>query len=166
VIDQLPAAELRRIQYAALAGYLDALGSIDGRFRDFAFGTRLIDLRNVEIGIEGAVRADLQKPPKAIAVTDFSSADGMSAFGAFLRSALLTRPFGNPGGRSDPKVWHTIHELEFQIHQRVRDLAADYEPGAVYRMQLAHPRAESASGCVIEVDHDALVIYHVEWMRG
>lgn len=116
-----------------------------------------------EQGIEFVVRDSLSKWPRQLALVEFRRGKKWTEVEPFLRDVFLTEPFGDASIGKLKEVSKRKIELAFQATDLVMFLARDFQPKKIYHLTMTHELAVTAAGCVIEYDHDVLLIVHVKW---
>lgn len=147
---------------ARLDGYLDALASVDGRFREYVMGALLLDLagRSAE-----AVLAEHFMPNEhhCFEIASMTRGERWTEVEGFLRRNVLVTPAFFAGGACDGDLAKSRSELAFQATDMVMLLSPDHRPQAIYHLVLAESKALSSVGCAVEYEADLLLITRTHW---
>lgn len=160
--DLLPAIN-RAYLAARLDGYLDAVASIDGAFRDVRMSAALIDLEGMIP--EVAVANQLAKWARPAQLLSFSSGHDWIEAERLLNRLFLFQPFGKESLGDCESVIATRFELAFQATDMIMFLAADHAPRGLCHYTMTNEHMISGVGCAIRYEGDLLVINHVRWRR-
>ena len=156
-----PTGSDRQLLVARLAGYLDAVASSNGRFHEYVASVVLL---NVEPeGIEATVRGNLAKWHRKLELIAIRRGESWTEVEPFLRSVILTEPFGDASLGHLPQLAERRSRLAFQASDLIMLLAADQQPKGILHLAMTHELAVAAAGCAIEYEQDILFLVHVQW---
>lgn len=157
---------------ARLDGYLDAVASVNGRFREYVMSATLLtaatDGRDIQTQItdELATWASDEHPDR-ISISAWEVVPNWVRIErAFFNPLFITYPFGQAVGGELLEVGRTRFELAWQATEMLGWLSlpgADRAEFAAYRAQLAHPRALDAQAFVMHADQHLVLIFYVHW---
>ena len=159
---EVPSNNDRTQLVARLDGYLDAIASTNGLFRDYVMGAALLDTQ--EQGIEAAVQAYLSNYYHPTALVAMHQGAKWTEVERYLFDIMLSEPFGLKE-LNKSAVSRTRHELAFQATDMIMFLAENHKPKGIYHLVMAQENAESATGCVIAYEQDCLLVTHVHHPR-
>lgn len=157
----VPTEHTRQYLVGRLAGYLDAVASVDGKFREYVASAALLEVGSD--GIESVVRASLAGWYRQLTLVEFRQGDRWTEVEPFLKSLFLTQPFGETSIGQLPELLKRRSELAFQASDLIMFLARDYQPKGIVHLTMTNELAVAATGCVIEYEHDILLLVHVQW---
>ena len=154
--------EERRAQVSRLDGYLEALASIDGSFRDYVMGAVLLELREREV--EAVVAEHLSRSEfHSFRVLSVSKGNSWVEVEQFLRGNLLKEPFGTAEVAPLSVIEKVRDELAFQASDMVMFLSATHTPLGIYHLTVAEAKAISVTGCAVLYENDLLLIVRTHW---
>ena len=154
----------RQANASRLDGYLDALASIDGRFRDFVMSAVLLDLggREAEEVVAAHVAGSEFHNFEVVKVTRGAR---WTEVEHFLRQNLLTEPLGMTNIPREDGLGKTRDELAFQATDMVMFLSPNHAPQGIFHFVLSEQKALSSVGCAIQYEEDVLFIQRTHWQR-
>lgn len=150
-----PGKQQRRTLLASLDGYLDAIASMQGRYRDHVMNACLLQKRGRTA--EPTLRAALAKQPDTRIVSISPPARWMEVE-RYMREECLQAPFSTPAHDFGDTLANTRDTLAFKVSDLVMFLAPRMEPGDLWRVELSHPHAARCTGCLIDYRSDVLWI--------
>ena len=153
----------QRQAYASrLDGYLDALASIDGRFREFVMSVVLLDLggRDAEAVVAEHVTGSEHHNFQVVKMT---RGERWTEVEQFLRQNLLTKPLGIEDIAREAGLEKTRGELAFQATDMVMFLSPNHSPQGILHLVLSEQNAVSSVGCAIQYEQDVLLIQRTHW---
>jgi len=153
---------LRQAEASRLDGYLDALASIDGRFRQFVMSAVLLELgeRDAE---EVVAEHFTGSEHHNFEVVKMTRGERWTEVEQFLRQNLLTKPLGMTDIVQDDGLVKTRDELAFQATDMVMFLSSNHSPQGILHLVLSEQKAISSVGCVIQYEEDLLLIQRTHW---
>jgi hypothetical protein len=151
-----PGKQQRRILLASLNGSLDAIASMQGRYRDHMMHAGLLPKRGRTP--ELVLRAELAAEPDT-RVVSISAPAHWTDVEHYLRDEFLQAPFSKPAHDFDETLADTRKTLAFKASDLVMFLAPGMEPGDLWRAELSHPHANRYTGCLIDYDGDILWLW-------
>jgi len=152
----------RQAEASRLDGYLDALASVDGRFREFVMSAVLLKLG--ERGAEEVVAEHLAgSEHHNFEIVRLTRGERWTEVEQFLRENLLTRPLGTMGIDQLQGLEETRNELAFQATDMVMFLSPNHSPQGILHLVLSEREAISSVGCAIEFEEDVLLIQRTHW---
>lgn len=155
-----PGKQQRRILLASLNAYLDAIASMQGRYRDHIMSARLLPKRGrtPELVLRDALATELD-----IRIVSISPPARWTDVEHYLHWEFLQAPFSKPAHDFDETLADTRKTLAFKASDLVMFLAPRMEPGGLWRVELWHVHASRYSGCLIDYPGDMLWI--TSWHR-
>ncbi len=149
---------------ARLDGYLDALASVDGRFREYVMGALLLDLagRSVASALAGHFGSSEHH---RFAITSMIRGESWTEIEDFLRQNVLSAPAFRADDRASADLEKTRGELAFQASDMVMFLSPEQSPRGIHHLVLTEDTALSSVGCAVEYENDLLLIQRTHWRR-
>lgn len=149
---------------ARLDGYLDALASVDGRFREYVMGALLLGLAGRSA--EGALAEHFGSGEHhRFEIASVTRGDSWTEVEQFLRRNVLEAPVYRADEAGDADLEQTRGELAFQASDMVMFLSPEHRPQGIYHLVLTESKALSSVGCAIEYETDLLLITRTHWRR-
>lgn len=139
---------------SGLDGHLDAIASMNGRYRDHMMNAQLIQKRGLTA--EQALRRALSE--SGTRVVSISGPNHWTGIEYYFRREFLSKPFDTTPEAFDKTLSDTRHVLAFRCTDLVSFLAKDFEPGALFHVELGDPGIVRYTGCLIEYERDAVWI--------
>jgi len=149
---------------ARLDGYLDALASVDGRFREYVMGAQLLDVtgRSVEVVLAEHFRSNVHH---SFEIASMTRGERWTEVEGFIRRNALVAPVFQASEACDGDLAKTRYELAFQASDMVMFLSPDHRPQAIHHLVLTERKALSSVGCAVEYETDLLLITRTHWRR-
>ena len=138
---------------ARLDGYLDALASVDGRFREHVMGAQLLDLagRSPESVLADHFRSNEHH---SFAIASMTRGESWTEVEAFLRQNVLRAPVFGVDDADGRDLEKTRFELAFQASDMVMFLSPSQSPRGIHHLVLTESKALSCVGCAVEYESD------------
>lgn len=150
-----PGKQQRRTLLASIEGYLDAIASMQGRYRDHVMNACLLQKRGRTP--ERTLRAALASW-EGTRIVSFSAPTCWTDVEHYLRKEFLQAPLSKPAQDFGDALIDARRVLAFRVSDLVMFLAPRMEPGDLWRVELSHPHANRYTGCLIEYGGDVLWI--------
>ena len=152
----------RQAEASRLDGYLDALASTDGRFREFVMSAVLLDLsgRNAE---EVVAEHLTGSEHHNFEIAEITRGERWTEVEQLLRRNLLTKPLGMEDVDRESSLERTRDELVFQATDMVMFLSPNHAPRGILHLRPGEPKAISSVGCVIQYEEDLRLIQRTHW---
>ena len=149
---------------ARLDGYLDALASVDGRFREYVMGALLLDLagRSAESVLTDHFRSSEHH---SFAIESMTRGESWTEVEEFLRRNMLSAPIFGANDLAGSDLEKTRSELAFQASDMVMFLSPGQSPRGIHHLVLTDDKALSSVGCAVEYEGDVLLIQRTHWRR-
>jgi hypothetical protein len=150
-----PGKQQRRALLASLDGYLDAIASMQGRYRDHVMQACLLPKHDhtPELALQAALAAE---PDTRI--VSISAPVCWTDVERYLCGEFLQAPLSKPARDFGDTLTDTRKVLAFKAADLVMFLAPRMEPGELWRVELSHPKADRYTGCLIDYRSDVLWI--------
>lgn len=149
---------------ARLDGYLDALASVDGGFREYVMSAVLLDLagRNTD-----AVLAEHFESSEhhSFEIASMTRGESWTEVEGFLRRNLLTAPVFRGSDACGSNLETTRDELAFQASDMVMFLSPGHRPLGIHHLVLTESKALTSVGCAVEYESDLLLVTRTHWRR-
>lgn len=157
----MPTQNERQLLVARICGYLDAIASVNGQFREYVANATLLEID--ADGIEKTVRSSLNSRSLGLNLIEFKKGKNWTEAEPFLQKILLSEPFGEKYIGHLPQLPERRFELAFQLTDLIMFLAKDQEPKGIFHLVMENDMAIYASGCAVEYENDILLIVHIHW---
>jgi hypothetical protein len=151
-----PGKQQRRILLASLNAYLDAITSVQGRYRDHMMSARLLPKRGrtPELVLRDALAAE-----RDTRIVSISPPARWTDVEHYLHGEFLQAPFSKPAHDFDETLADTRKTLAFKASDLVMFLAPRMEPGDLWRVELSDLHASRYTGCLIDCGGEMLWLW-------
>ncbi len=150
-----PGKQQRHTLLASIDGYLDAIASMQGRYREHVMNACLLQKRGRSP--ERTLRMALAKC-EGTRIVSISAPAHWANVEHYLREEFLQAPLSKPAQDFCDALIDARRMLAFRVTDLIMFLAPRMEPGNLWQVELSHRHASRYNGCLIDYPSDVLWI--------